>query len=140
MICWPIEYCSISCLFKIKICFNRFFWRRMNPVHRDIIAGGLAGFVVDVSLFPIDTIKTRFQSKAGFWDAGGLKHIYRGLPIVSAGSVPGSAIFFTTYEGIRRQKLANRQLSRIKDSILAPSIGEMAACLVRVPIEVVKQR
>lgn len=112
----------------------------MNPVHRDIIAGGLAGFVVDVSLFPIDTIKTRFQSKAGFWAAGGLKHIYRGLPIVSAGSVPGSAIFFTTYEGIRRQKLANRQLSRIKDSILAPSIGEMAACLVRVPVEVVKQR
>ena len=113
---------------------------RMNPVHRDVIAGGLAGFVVDVSLFPIDTIKTRFQSKTGFWAAGGLKHIYRGLPIVSAGSVPGSAIFFTTYEGIRRQKLANRQLSRIKDSILAPSIGEMAACLVRVPVEVVKQR
>ena len=47
----------------------------MNPVHRDVIAGGLAGFVVDVSLFPIDTIKTRFQSKTGFWAAGGLKHI-----------------------------------------------------------------
>ena len=42
-------------------------------LYKDMIAGGLAGFVVDVSLFPIDTVKTRLQSKAGFWASGGFK-------------------------------------------------------------------
>ena len=107
---------------------------------RDMIAGGIAGFVVDVSLFPIDTIKTRFQSKAGFWASGGIKNIYRGLPIVSAGSVPGSAIFFSVYEGIRRQECSNEKLTKIKNSLIAPSVGEAAACLIRVPVEVIKQR
>ena len=38
----------------------------MNQTGRDMLAGGLAGMVVDISLFPIDTLKTRFQSKLGF--------------------------------------------------------------------------
>ena len=114
---------------------------------RDMIAGGLAGFVVDISLFPIDTIKTRFQSKAGFVASGGFRNIYRGLPVVSAGSVPGSAVFFSTYEAIRRTPINignassnNKQLEMLKNSIIAPSVGECAACVVRVPVEVVKQR
>ena len=30
-----------------------------------LIGGSAAGFFVDISLFPIDTIKTRMQSKQG---------------------------------------------------------------------------
>ena len=107
---------------------------------RDMIAGGLAGFAVDISLFPIDTVKTRFQSKGGFWASGGLKNIYRGLPIVSVGSVPGSAVFFSVYEGIRTQEIRNKKMAAFKNIVLAPSMGEVAACLIRVPVEVVKQR
>ena len=51
----------------------------MTQTGRDMLAGGLAGMVVDISLFPIDTLKTRFQSKLGFRGAGGFKNIYRGL-------------------------------------------------------------
>ena len=65
--------------------------------------------------------------------------IYRGLPVVSAGSVPGSAVFFTIYESIRRKKLQNETLQTMKNNILAPSCGELGACLVRVPVEVIKQ-
>ena len=43
------------------------------------IAGGVAGFLVDVCLFPIDTIKTRLQSERGFWKSGGFSKIYKGL-------------------------------------------------------------
>ena len=43
-----------------------------------LISGGLAGTAVDVSLFPLDTIKTRLQSKQGFLAAGGFKNIYSG--------------------------------------------------------------
>ena len=96
--------------------------------------------VVDVSLFPIDTLKTRFQSKNGFWVSGGVKNIYRGLGVVSAGSVPGSAIFFSVYQAVRRHKCQNQRLSTLKDAFAAPALGEIGACLVRVPVEVVKQR
>ena len=65
---------------------------------RALLAGGAAGFAVDVSLFPIDTLKTRLQAPGGFRQAGGFSGIYRGLGAAAAGSVPGAALFFTAYE------------------------------------------
>ena len=43
-----------------------------------LVSGGLAGTAVDVSLFPLDTIKTRLQSRQGFLAAGGFRNIYSG--------------------------------------------------------------
>ena len=37
-----------------------------------LLAGGLAGTAVDTLFFPIDTLKTRAQSQAGFLKAGGV--------------------------------------------------------------------
>jgi solute carrier family 25 S-adenosylmethionine transporter 26 len=39
--------------------------------------------------FPLDTIKTRVQSSAGFWASGGFKGVYRGVGSVGFGSAPG---------------------------------------------------
>lgn len=63
-----------------------------------VAAGGLAGLAVDVSLFPIDTVKTRLQSPHGFVKSGGFRGIYNGLGSAAAGSIPGAALFFGTYE------------------------------------------
>ena len=63
-----------------------------------LIAGGCAGTSVDVALFPIDTLKTRLQSPQGFIKAGGFRGIYNGLGAAAAGSAPGAALFFSTYE------------------------------------------
>ena len=52
-------------------------------------SGSLAGFCVDIVLYPLDTIKTRLQSSAGFRHSGGFRGIYRGLGSVAVGSVPG---------------------------------------------------
>ena len=57
-------------------------------------SGGMAGMAVDISLFPLDTIKTRLQSKQGFWKSGGFRNIYSGLGPAAAGSAPNAAIFF----------------------------------------------
>lgn len=51
-----------------------------------LIAGGVAGLFVDISLFPIDTIKTRLQSENGFWRSGGFRSVYKGIGPVVAGS------------------------------------------------------
>ena len=66
-----------------------------------LLAGGAAGTCVDVALFPIDTLKTRLQSPVGFWKAGGVRGVYQGLGAAAAGSAPGAALFFGTYETLK---------------------------------------
>lgn len=56
-----------------------------------------------MSLYPLDTIKTRLQTAEGFVRAGGFKGIYRGLNVAALGSWPGGALFFCTYDTFKSQ-------------------------------------
>ncbi|ROT38778.1 AgPET8, partial [Sodiomyces alkalinus F11] len=136
------------------------------PFTTALLAGGLAGTTVDLSLFPLDTLKTRLQSRAGFFPSGGFSGIYRGVGSAIVGSAPGAAFFFCTYEGTKsllarstistsfpptttstttttttttRTTTSNTKTAALHH-MLAASLGEVAACAVRVPTEVVKQR
>ncbi|EFW98434.1 mitochondrial carrier protein [Grosmannia clavigera kw1407] len=105
-----------------------------------LLAGGLAGTAVDLSLFPLDTLKTRLQAGPGqFWASGGFSGIYRGVGSAVVGSAPGAALFFVTYEGVKGW-MSDAQHSSATTHMLSASLGEIAACAVRVPTEVVKQR
>ncbi|KAI1636763.1 mitochondrial carrier domain-containing protein [Biscogniauxia mediterranea] len=147
------------------------------PFTTALLAGGIAGTTVDLSLFPLDTLKTRLQSRAGFFASGGFRGIYRGVGSALVGSAPGAAFFFCTYEGVKESLAAARReralllsfsspspdrgsiiggyggseeglldaegeswLAPAAEHMLAASLGEVAACAVRVPTEVVKQR
>jgi len=101
-----------------------------------LAAGGVAGTAVDVTLFPLDTLKTRLQAKEGFWRSGGFSRVYAGLGPVLIGSAPGAAAFFCAYEGAKAVLGAGDARSHAA----AAAVGEVCACLVRVPVEVVKQR
>ncbi|KAF7639855.1 Phosphoinositide phospholipase C [Meloidogyne graminicola] len=134
---WRPQIRSISKLMKkpenLLICNISYFCMetensfKLTNHFRWLIAGASAGLVVDLSLYPLDTIKTRMQSKSGFVASGGFKNIYRGVPAVVLGSAPGSALFFISYS------------TPIIDALSA-SIGEIAACIARVPTEIIKQR
>ena len=125
------------------------------PFTRALLAGALAGTTVDLSLYPIDTLKTRLQSSAGLAASGGFRGIYAGVGSALIGSAPGAALFFVTYEGskMRLQSFRiggdqhpGRSVGKDEDwkapidHMLAASAGEVAACVVRVPTEVIKQR
>lgn len=105
-----------------------------------LISGAFAGLFVDLTLFPLDTIKTRLQSEAGFWKSGGFRRIYAGIPSVVIGSAPGSALFFASYEGCKRLFVPFCGDAPFIAHMAAASVGEIVACLVRVPTEVLKQR
>lgn len=90
---------------------------------------------MDFTLYPLDTIKTRLQSKSGFINSGGFRSIYSGIGSVALGSAPGAALFFCAYDTVKN-KLGNTTTSHMVASV----VGEVAACFVRVPTEVVKQR
>jgi solute carrier family 25 S-adenosylmethionine transporter 26 len=93
------------------------------------------GFAVDIVLYPIDTVKTRLQSERGFKNSGGFRRIYAGVPSILVGSAPSAALFFTAYETIKHVAGDTPPAH-----MLAAMMGEVAACFVRVPTEVVKQR
>ncbi|PWZ00397.1 mitochondrial carrier [Testicularia cyperi] len=113
-----------------------------------LVAGAMSGLTVDLLFFPIDTIKTRLQSSQGFWASGGFSGVYRGLASTAVGSAPGAAVFFTTYETMKPSLGrwmpslfgADGSLSPACLHMASASIAEVAACLIRVPTEVIKSR
>ncbi|CAN8186298.1 unnamed protein product [Coccothraustes coccothraustes] len=106
-----------------------------------LAAGGVAGVCVDLILFPLDTVKTRLQSPQGFRKAGGFHGIYAGVPSTAIGSFPNAAAFFITYENVK-SVLPHGPSPYLSPAthMVAASLGEVVACLIRVPSEVVKQR
>ncbi|TPP57898.1 Solute carrier family 25 member 26 [Fasciola gigantica] len=105
-----------------------------------LLAGATAGLCVDLTLFPIDTLKTRIQSaQHGIHRTPGSLRLFAGLPAVVVGSAPGAAAFFLTYEAIKA-KSSDIGFRPSISHIFAACFAEMVACIVRVPCEVVKQR
>ena len=84
--------------------------------------------------------------------------MYRGIGSAVVGSAPGAALFFVTYDGVKRALAPAPRIGRNAEGkeyriaggddagsaavthMVAASAGEVAACAVRVPTEVVKQR
>lgn len=110
----------------------------------------MAGVTADLTLYPIDTLKTRLQSSSGFYPSGGFRGIYAGIGSALIGSAPSAAIFFVSYESLKATQKHAREGDNARrpfgawsepvEHMLAASVGEVAACAVRVPTEVVKQR
>ncbi|XP_033110114.1 S-adenosylmethionine mitochondrial carrier protein-like isoform X1 [Anneissia japonica] len=106
-----------------------------------LVSGGCAGMSVDLALFPLDTVKTRLQSTDGFLRSGGFRGIYSGLLPVLLGSAPTAGVFFCAYElskELGAGYISNSYMPFVHMG--AASVGETAACLVRNPVEVIKQR
>ena len=112
---------------------------RETPFFLSLVCGGLAGTSVDVTLYPIDTLKTRLQSPKGFLSAGGFRGIYNGIGAAAIGSAPGAALFFSTYEFLKVRVNSLGFGDPAIGHCVAASFGEAAACFVRVPTEVMKQ-
>ncbi|KAJ5587330.1 S-adenosylmethionine mitochondrial carrier protein [Penicillium hispanicum] len=125
---------------------------------RSLLSGAVAGLTVDCSLYPLDTIKTRLQKARDHATPQAarlslrqtVRGIYAGLPSVLFGSAPSAASFFIVYDGVKRSLLPPSASNSSSDPpsrahiffthSIASSLGEIAACAVRVPTEVIKQR
>lgn len=107
-----------------------------------LCAGALAGTTVNVSLFPLDTIKTRLQAPSGFTAAGGFRRLHQGLASAAVGSAPTAALFFCSYEVLKPTLAAARGWDQDSPSvhIIAASVAEAVACIANVPTENVKQK
>jgi len=105
-----------------------------SPFTLALLSGACAGTCVDVSLHPLDTLKTRLMSTEGFVKAGGMSGTWKGVVPIALGSAPSAAMFFSTYETMKGVfKRANGGKEEWYHHSLSSSIGEFCACSVRVP-------
>lgn len=109
-------------------------------------AGAVAAFTIDLLVYPLDTLKTRYQSQDYVKiDASSplrkplaLRGLYQGVGSVILATVPAAGIFFSTYENTK--VFFGRTLSA-PDPVIhssASAVAEMASCLVLAPAEVIK--
>lgn len=116
-------------------------------VAADLAAGATAGASVEAALYPIDTIKTRLQMmkegggiKALLAGAGG-QALYAGIWGNLAGVIPASAIFFAVYEPLKKHAEGwSPENKNVVGPLVAGAGAGIAASIVRVPTEVIKQR
>ncbi len=63
------------------------------------------------------------------------------MPSTLLGSAPTSALFFTVYDAVKvKLEKTNSKTNQITNQIIAANLGEVSACLIRVPVDVVKQK
>lgn len=100
------------------------------------VSGGVSGAAIDLTLHPLDYMKTRIHLKQQL-DTN-FKSFYKGLSASLVASFPCAATFWGVYM-VTKQKMSmvtdNRPLVESFSSITA----SLACCLVRCPFERVKQ-
>ncbi|KAK6461473.1 mitochondrial ornithine carrier protein [Scheffersomyces coipomensis] len=94
----------------------------VNNDFNSLISGAIAGLTFNLSIFPIDTIKSNIQTfemlnknpkslnQFDFWSItkslitrnGGIRNLYNGLGITLIRCVPANAIIFYSYEVLKR--------------------------------------
>ncbi|KXH28955.1 hypothetical protein CSAL01_11345 [Colletotrichum salicis] len=110
-------------------------------------AGAAAAFTVDCLVYPLDTIKTRYQSQdfvKTYASTSGSKAplfrgLYQGIGSVVLATLPAAGIFFATYESMKKTISNTALLPQPFVHASASAIAEMGSCLVLAPAEVIKQ-
>ena len=111
------------------------------PFELAVLAGGCASAAVDVTIYPLDTLKTRLQAPQGFKASGGYRGLFTGVTAAALGAVPGGAVFFGVYE-YSRSTLQQKNTGWAPWTLdaMAGCAAATASCLVRNPAIVVQQR
>ncbi|KAK2614866.1 hypothetical protein N8I77_001659 [Diaporthe amygdali] len=130
----------------------------MSNTNTDIlVAGAAAAFTIDLLVYPLDTIKTRWQSQdylktfarspsVNQAPRNVFRGLYQGVGSVIIATLPAAGIFFSTYEatkpfysGLSGTLPGWVVLPTPLVHSLASGTAELASCLVLTPAEVIKQ-
>ncbi|KAG0601769.1 hypothetical protein M758_11G138200 [Ceratodon purpureus] len=117
------------------------------------LAGGIAGGFTNATLHPIDTVKTKLQTKgasqlySGPLDVvtkvlakQGIAGLYSGVQAAFVGSIISSSIYFGTYELGKGVFTSIGNCPKTLVPPLAAALGNITSSAILVPKEVVKQR
>lgn len=104
---------------------------KTNVVVRRLVAGGVSRCIAQMTLYPIDALRTLAQTRDGRTLADvGISSLVRGCATTSTFALFMGGIQFAVYEGC----------SRSMGPLLASATSAISSCVVSVPQEVIKQR
>lgn len=118
------------------------------------LAGGLGGLIGDSSMHSLDTVKTRQQGASHinkyrstwaaygtiFREEGFFRGLYGGYSAAMLGSLPSSAVFFLSYEAIKRYQINELGIPETPAFLAAGFMGDLFSSIFYVPSEVLKTR
>lgn len=151
---YPYANCP-SGIFKYRE--NGTVQRRMitnrNILQQCMLAGGVGGSTGDVLMHSLDTVKTRQQGAPNtlkyatmsdayvtiFREEGFRRGLYGGIAPAFMGSLPGTVIFFGTYEYSKRH-LIDMGCPDHLAYLTGGLVGDLFASIIYVPSEVLKTR
>ncbi|ORZ27755.1 mitochondrial carrier domain-containing protein [Lobosporangium transversale] len=127
-----------------------------QPPYIDVlIAGGLGGTIADFIMHSVDTVKTRLQGQPSanppkynnmfhaystiLREEGVSRGLYSGVAPAMTGSLPGTTLYFGTYEYTKRTLTAAGCPDTLAH-LAGGSIGDFFASFIYVPSEVLKTR
>jgi len=122
----------------------------------NMIAGAAAGTAEHVVMYPVDSVKTRMQALrcekklakgvlanvTNMIKDEGLLRPMRGATVVVTGSAPAHALYFTSYEQMKKV-FAKKQYTYLPDTVVHGAAGTIATLFhdaIMTPAEAVKQR
>lgn len=120
-----------------------------NLMHT-LLAGGVAGVMEHVVMYPVDTVKTRMQSlsHATTTISGVLKEMikqegifrpFRGASAVVIGAGPAHALYFSSYE-FTKERLAKTKINDNINYLVSATSATLIHDAISNPTEVIKQR
>ncbi|GMJ14803.1 MitoFerrinLike1 [Hibiscus trionum] len=131
------------------------FMKNLSVFERALIGaggGGIAGAFTYVCLLPLDTIKTKMQTKGASqiyantfdaivktFQANGILGFYRGVSAVIVGSTASSAVYFGTCE-FGKSILSKLDYPALLIPPTAGAMGNIVSSAIMVPKELITQR
>ncbi|KAF9567342.1 mitochondrial carrier [Agrocybe pediades] len=118
------------------------------------LSGGIGGISSQLSIYPIETLKTQMMSNTGehkrtllsairhVWRLGGVRAYYRGLTIGLVGVFPYSAIDMSTFEALKQayQKSTGKQEPGVLALLAFGSISGSVGATSVYPLNLVRTR
>lgn len=126
----------------------------VSPVWQCMLAGGVGGAVGDSVMHSLDTVKTRQQGAPQYpkyksmvsayrtilLEEGLFRGLYGGYGAAMLGSFPSAALFFGTYETVKRVMIDGHGVNDTLTHLTAGFMGDLVSSVVYVPSEVLKTR
>jgi hypothetical protein len=127
---------------------------KYSPIWACMLAGGFGGAVGDSIMHSLDTVKTRQQGAPNYipykkmisayrtilFKEGVFRGLYGGYGAAMLGSFPSAAMFFGTYETVKRLMIDDLGINDTLTHLTAGFLGDFASSIVYVPSEVLKTR
>ena len=134
-----------------------------TSIKSNALGSAAAGIVGRIVTHPLDTAKARLQSLSGASYRGpadvlvqtfrseGIRGLYRGFPTVIVGGTPGTIIYLCGYDIFKNQLSSAFSTPNAKQNskndeesfvvhFAAGILAEAVACVVYVPVDVIKER